>query len=77
MAVALAYRVSWNGGISDAVRAYLMAAIYAIALVSGVAMAAVLTPVVTPFVIAALPVVGQFIGGMALIAALAYVSYPK
>ena len=77
MAVALAYRASWNEGIGDAVRAYLMAATNTIALVSGVVLVAMLTPVVMPLIVAAAPVVGQFIGGMALIAALAYVSYPK
>ena len=77
MAVAVMYRVSWNDGIGDAVRAYLMAAIYTIALVSGVVLVAMLAPVVMPLIVAALPVVGQFVGGCALIAALAYVSYPK
>lgn len=89
MITAVAYLVSWNG---NAVRAFALAGLYMCALIAGVVLTAMACAFVGPilaamvttvcsacvaFAVAAAPIVAQFVGGMMLIAVLAWVGYPR
>ena len=79
------FRVSWNGG---AVRALALSValtcLIALAMIAAYMLVAALTPIVVAacsacvvFAVAAAPIVAQFVGGMMLIAVLAWVGYPR
>lgn len=85
MITAVMYRVSWNGG---AVRALALSVVLtcgiALAMLAAYVVVALVTPLIVAtcgacvaFAVLAAPVVAKLVGGLALVAVLAWVSYPR